>query len=49
MLSGVKSKSGLSLSYVYMFYIFSRSVNALYNIFLVVLQWFKMVCVPTGL
>lgn len=51
MLSGVISKSGVSLSYVYIFYIISRSIHALcmYNIVLVVLQRFKMVCVPTDL
>lgn len=48
MLSGVISKSGVSLSYVYIFYIFSRSIHALcmYNIVLVVLQRFKMVMCP---
>lgn len=51
MLSGVTNKSGISLSSVYVFYIFSRSVHTLYmyNIFLVVLQCFKMMYVPTDL
>lgn len=51
MLGGAVSKGGVSLSYVDVIYIFSGSVNMLYtqNIFLVFLQCFKTVCVPTDL